>query len=119
MSELEKISIKDKLASKKFVFSIFAMTIVSCLLYFKALPATHYEVVAISIIVGYLSSNVAYKYAAGKTFKNNTVEEVIYEEPIIESKPAKEPPAPKASKFAEQPTGIYKSGTGHPYEHGE
>lgn len=59
-------SLKDRLLSRKFIFSIFAFIVISGMLYLGKLPPNYYEGIAVSIILTYLGSNVAYKYVDEK-----------------------------------------------------
>lgn len=58
--------LKERLLSRKFMFSIFAFIVISGMLYFDKLPPSYYEGIAVSIILTYLGSNVAYKYVDEK-----------------------------------------------------
>jgi hypothetical protein len=66
---MEFSTLREKFKSRKFLFSIFAFLSISTLLYLDKLPPGNYEGVAISIIVSYLGSNVAYKYVDSKSRK--------------------------------------------------
>lgn len=70
-NDMGKLTLKDKLYSKKFIFSIITFGIISGMLFFEKLPPNYYESIAISIIITYLSSNVAYRYVNGKNYASN------------------------------------------------
>ena len=78
-------TLKDKLASKKFIFSVLALGIVSVMLYVEKLPPNYYEVISTTIIISYLSSNVAYKYVSGKGQSSQGRVEEIEQEAIYEN----------------------------------
>lgn len=62
----------DKMSSKKFIFATFCMSVISVLLYVKKLPANYYETISVSVIMTYLSANVAYRYVDKKDNTNRT-----------------------------------------------
>lgn len=59
---MKEESIKDRLSSRKFIFSLFSFVVVSVLLYFDKLPPSYYEGVSVAIVLTYLSSNVANRF---------------------------------------------------------
>ena len=63
---MTNIAFKEKMASKKFIFSLFALIVVSAMLFFGKLPPSYYETITMATIITYLSSNVAYRYVNTK-----------------------------------------------------
>ena len=84
---MTNITFKETLASKKFIFSLFALIVVSAMLFFGKLPPSYYETITMATIITYLSSNVAYRYVSTKNgmppdeaMNANNEERKVYDE---------------------------------------
>ena len=84
---MTNIDFKEKMASKKFIFSLFALIVVSAMLFFGKLPPSYYETITMATIITYLSSNVAYRYVntkngmpADEAMNTNNKEMEVYDE---------------------------------------
>ena len=100
------IAFKEKMASKKFIFSLFTLIVVSAMLFFGKLPPSYYEAITMATIITYLSSNVAYRYVNTKNgmppdeaMNTNNEEREVYDEPHHADAPQEEAKAQKGISY--------------------
>lgn len=71
MTTLRELRFKDRMLSRKFLFSILVIVLQSLLVFFGVLPANLYADIVSTTIFAYLGSNVANKFIETQGNKNN------------------------------------------------